>query len=215
MVEEVIAPALAAGKMVVSDRFLLANLVYQGYAGGLDVEGLRVIGRTATTGIEPALTFVLDVPDDVAIGRLNRPLDRMEQQGAAFRAACEKDIWPKPRGNPSESWSSTPLAASTPCKPKSAPRPSGSLNRHDLTADERRMSWQGIAGHDEIVEQFRRALRAGALPARSCLSVPKASASARSPCGWRSACSARRGRPNGSTRATNAPVVASAGRHAS
>ena len=87
LVEEVIAPALAAGKTVVSDRYLLANLVYQGYAGGLDVEVLREIGRTATTGIEPTLTFVLDVADEVAIRRLNRPLDRMEQQGAAFRAA--------------------------------------------------------------------------------------------------------------------------------
>lgn len=90
LVEEVIAPALAAGKTVVCDRYLLANLVYQGYAGGLDVETLREIGRTATTGIEPNLTFVLDVPDDVAVSRLNRPLDRMEQQGAAFRAALRK-----------------------------------------------------------------------------------------------------------------------------
>lgn len=90
LVEEVIAPALAAGITVVSDRYLLANLVYQGYAGGLDVEVLREIGRTATTGIEPNLTFVLDVPDDVAVSRLNRPLDRMEQQGAAFRAALRE-----------------------------------------------------------------------------------------------------------------------------
>lgn len=90
LVEEVVAPALAAGKTVVSDRYLLANLVYQGYAGGLDVEVLREIGSTATTGIEPNLTFVLDVPDDVAVSRLNRPLDRMEQQGAAFRAALRK-----------------------------------------------------------------------------------------------------------------------------
>ena len=87
LVEEVIAPALAAGKTVVSDRYLLANLVYQGYAGGLDIETLREIGRTATTGIEPTLTFVLDVPDQVAASRMSRPLDRMERQGAAFRAA--------------------------------------------------------------------------------------------------------------------------------
>src|SRR5258708_5597376 len=36
LVEQVIQPALAAGKTVVSDRFLLANVVYQGHAGGLD-----------------------------------------------------------------------------------------------------------------------------------------------------------------------------------
>jgi dTMP kinase len=87
LVEEVIAPALQAGKTVVSDRYLLANLVYQGHAGGLDLDELRQIGRAATRGIEPSLTFVLDLPDDVAASRLNRPLDRMEQQGDAFRAA--------------------------------------------------------------------------------------------------------------------------------
>ena len=87
LVEEVIAPALAAGKTVVSDRYLLANLVYQGHAGGLDLDELRQIGGVATKGLEPTLSFVLDLPDDVAAARLNRPLDRMEQQGDAFRAA--------------------------------------------------------------------------------------------------------------------------------
>ena len=87
LVEEVIAPALAAGKTVVSDRYLLANLVYQGHAGGLDLDQLRQIGRVATQGVAPSLSFVLDLPDDVAAARLNRPLDRMEQQGDAFRAA--------------------------------------------------------------------------------------------------------------------------------
>lgn len=87
LVEEVIAPALQAGKTVVSDRFLLANIVYQGYAGGLDVEAIRQVGAIATAGVEPTLTFVLDAPEDVAASRLNRPLDRMERQGDAFRAA--------------------------------------------------------------------------------------------------------------------------------
>lgn len=85
MVEEVIAPALAAGKTVVSDRYLLANVVYQGYAGGLEVATLWEVGRVATAGCEPALTIVLDMPAQVAAGRLSRPLDRMEQQGDAFR----------------------------------------------------------------------------------------------------------------------------------
>src|SRR5690349_333301 len=50
LVEEVIAPTLAAGNVVVSDRYLLANVVYQGYAGGLDVAELWQIGRVATHG---------------------------------------------------------------------------------------------------------------------------------------------------------------------
>ncbi|HWB13628.1 MAG TPA: dTMP kinase [Pirellulales bacterium] len=87
LVEEVIRPALAARKTIVSDRFLLANVVYQGYAGGLDVPSLWEVGRVATDGIEPDLTFVLDIDGETASRRLNRPLDRMERQGDGFRAA--------------------------------------------------------------------------------------------------------------------------------
>ncbi|HVA51237.1 MAG TPA: dTMP kinase [Pirellulales bacterium] len=87
LVEQVIRPALEAGKVVVSDRFLLANVVYQGHAGGLDVPSLWQVGRVATGGLEPDLTFVLDIDDARAAERLARPLDRMERQGEAFRAA--------------------------------------------------------------------------------------------------------------------------------
>src|SRR3990172_436367 len=51
LVDEVIRPALADGKTVVSDRYLLANLVYQGYAGGIDVEAIRRVGTVAVDGI--------------------------------------------------------------------------------------------------------------------------------------------------------------------
>ena len=86
MVEEVIRPALEQGKTVVSDRYLLANVVYQGHGGGLDVATLWEVGRVATGGLMPDLTIVLDVPAEVAAARMARPLDRMEQQGAAFHA---------------------------------------------------------------------------------------------------------------------------------
>ena len=87
LVDEVISPALASGKTVVSDRFLLANVVYQGHAGGLDVAALWQIGHVATGGLDPDLTFVLDIDDARAAARLHRPLDRMERQGDNFRAA--------------------------------------------------------------------------------------------------------------------------------
>ena len=86
MVEEVIRPALEHGKTVLCDRYLLANVVYQGYGGGLDVETLWEVGRVATGGLMPDLTIVLDVPADVAAARITRPLDRMEKQGAVFHA---------------------------------------------------------------------------------------------------------------------------------
>jgi dTMP kinase len=86
MVHEIIQPALAAGKIVLADRYLLANVVYQGHAGGLDVATLWEVGRVATGGIDPRLTFVLDLRADAAARRLARPLDRMELQGDAFHA---------------------------------------------------------------------------------------------------------------------------------
>jgi dTMP kinase len=58
MVEEIIRPALAAGKVVVSDRFLLANVVYQGCGGGLDIEQLWQVGTVATGGLLPDLTLI-------------------------------------------------------------------------------------------------------------------------------------------------------------
>ncbi len=84
LVKQVIDPALAADKTVVSDRFLLANVVYQGYAGGLDVERLWQVGEVATGGLHPDLTIILDMDVVAARGRMDRELDRMEAQGLEF-----------------------------------------------------------------------------------------------------------------------------------
>jgi dTMP kinase len=87
LVDEVIKPALAQNKFVVSDRYLLANIAYQGHARGLNIEELYDIGRCATQGIMPDLTIYLDVPLDIAYKRIDgRPLDRMEKQGYEFHA---------------------------------------------------------------------------------------------------------------------------------
>jgi dTMP kinase len=84
MVRQIIRPALAEGKTVVADRYLLANVVYQGYGGGLDVDTLREVGRVATGGLMPELTVVLDLSAQLAASRLSGEPDRMEQQGDAF-----------------------------------------------------------------------------------------------------------------------------------
>jgi dTMP kinase len=84
LVEEVIRPALSTGKVVVADRFLLANLVYQGHAGGLPIEDVRIVGRVCTAGVLPDCVFVLDISPDEAQRRFVRELDRMEKQGPEF-----------------------------------------------------------------------------------------------------------------------------------
>jgi dTMP kinase len=85
MVDEIIRPALEAGRTVVSDRFLLANIVYQGHAGGLDVEAIRQVGAVAVDGLQPDCTFLLDMDPAVALSRVGRPLDRVESRGAEYR----------------------------------------------------------------------------------------------------------------------------------
>ncbi len=88
LVAEVIRPALSAGQCVLCDRFLLANVVYQGYAGGLNPEELWRIGRWAASGIEPDLTLVLDL-EDVSLARRRKgffpPTDRFEQRDGDYQ----------------------------------------------------------------------------------------------------------------------------------
>ncbi|NLX95503.1 MAG: dTMP kinase [Rhodopirellula sp.] len=102
LVEEVIRPALARGETVVCDRFLLANVVYQGHAGGLAAEELWEVGRIATGGVLPDLTMVLDMPTEAATARLQRPLDRMEQQGAGFHVQVRDGFLKEARRRPEQ-----------------------------------------------------------------------------------------------------------------
>ncbi len=81
LVEELIQPALEAGRTVVSDRFLLANAAYQGHAGGLAADDVWAVGHVATDGVKPDCVFVLDLPVAIAAQRMNREPDRMESQG--------------------------------------------------------------------------------------------------------------------------------------
>jgi dTMP kinase len=84
LVDQVIRPALAAGKTVVSDRYLLANVVYQGHAGGLPVDDLWRVGQVAVDGIEPTRVYLLDMSVADAVRRMNRAPDRMESQGHGY-----------------------------------------------------------------------------------------------------------------------------------
>src|SRR5437588_2961063 len=82
---EVIRPALDAGRIVVADRYALANVVYQGYAGGLDPAMLWELTRLATGGLEADSTLVLDLSPELALSRRKGPADRMERRDAAYQ----------------------------------------------------------------------------------------------------------------------------------
>ncbi|HTT86977.1 MAG TPA: dTMP kinase [Acidimicrobiales bacterium] len=85
-VAEVVAPALAVGRWVVTDRFSGSTLAYQGYGRDLGLEGLRGLVRFAAEGIEADVNVLVDVPVAVAQDRRGRgPGDRFEQAGERFQ----------------------------------------------------------------------------------------------------------------------------------
>lgn len=87
LVAQVIRPALAAGRVVLCDRYADSTMAYQGYGRGLDLGALRVITAFATGGLKPNLTVLLDLEPEVGLGR--RQLgggewNRMDQQELDF-----------------------------------------------------------------------------------------------------------------------------------
>jgi dTMP kinase len=86
LVERVIRPALEAGRVVVSDRFLDSSLAYQGGARGLGIKEVGQVNRFATGGLVPDLTFLLDLPPAAAAARAGER-DRFEDEGVALQDA--------------------------------------------------------------------------------------------------------------------------------
>jgi dTMP kinase len=84
-VTDVIAPALDAGRWVVTDRYAASTLAYQGYGRGLDRAELESLVGWATGGLAPDLTVLFDLPVEVAAARRGDDgADRMESEGLAF-----------------------------------------------------------------------------------------------------------------------------------
>jgi len=85
-VQEVILPALAAGRSVISDRYVDSSIAYQGYGRGLPLELLNAVARLATGGLRPDATFFLDVPIEAGLARASRrgPHDRLEAEALEF-----------------------------------------------------------------------------------------------------------------------------------
>jgi dTMP kinase len=87
LVQAVIRPALEAGRTVLSDRYDLSTMAYQAAGRGLPADVVHAVNRTATRGLTPDLTLVLDVPP--AEGRrrqlaMDKGTDRFEREDAAF-----------------------------------------------------------------------------------------------------------------------------------
>jgi len=101
IVAELIRPALAAGKIVVCDRYADSTLAYQGYGLGLDLDALRAITRFATGGLVPDLTFYVDVPVEVGLARRHRgETNRLDQKAIAYHARVREGFLALVRAEP-------------------------------------------------------------------------------------------------------------------
>jgi len=103
LVREKILPALAAGRVVLLDRYLLSSVAYQGGAGGLGTDTVLAMGRLAVKGAEPDLTLLLDIDPKESLGRLEtHRFDRIEKRHfgyhrdvrRAYLLAAETYPWP-------------------------------------------------------------------------------------------------------------------------
>jgi dTMP kinase len=83
LVSTVIAPALAAGRVVLSDRFVLSTDAYQMAGRGIPAEVVKPANRAAAGGLEPDLTLILDLPPEVGRARqvaAGKRLDRLDAE---------------------------------------------------------------------------------------------------------------------------------------
>jgi dTMP kinase len=90
---EVIRPALAAGRIVLCDRFSDSTIAYQGYGRGLDLDTVRALDARARGGLEPDLTFLLDCSPTAGLARVHKRSgtgDRFEQEALAFHEAVRR-----------------------------------------------------------------------------------------------------------------------------
>lgn len=87
LVEEMILPALQAGKIVIADRFMDSTIAYQGYGRGLDIEFLQELNHLCTGGLKPDLTLLLDIDPEEGQKRRNQDIpDRLEKEGLEFQS---------------------------------------------------------------------------------------------------------------------------------
>jgi dTMP kinase len=84
MMQELIQPALDAGKIVVCDRFVSSTLAYQLGGDGLTADEIRAVAAVALRGVQPDLVILLDMPVEKSSARVQRARDRIEQRPNAY-----------------------------------------------------------------------------------------------------------------------------------
>lgn len=99
-VSEVITPALAAGKVVVCDRFADSTLAYQGFGRGLEIGLIRRLNHEATGGLKPGLTVLLDLAPEAGLAREGAQLDVTGRESLEFHERVREGFLTLARDEP-------------------------------------------------------------------------------------------------------------------
>lgn len=87
LVNEIIIPHLKKGYIVLCDRYYDSSTAYQGYGGKIDLKTINMINKTATGGLNPDLTFLINISIEESIKRKNlikKNEDRIEQKKISY-----------------------------------------------------------------------------------------------------------------------------------
>jgi dTMP kinase len=104
LVDEVIRPGLEKGNVVICDRYADSTIAYQSYGRGLDLETVDIINRTATRGLKPDLTVLLDIAVEGGLARkMTKEHDRFEREDLAFHQKVREGYLKLATGEP-ERW---------------------------------------------------------------------------------------------------------------
>ncbi|MFH0768351.1 MAG: dTMP kinase [Chloroflexota bacterium] len=101
LIKEVIQPNLKSGTVIICDRYTDSTIAYQSYARGLDLEIVKYINNTATQGLKPHLTILLDIPTKEGFARKrDKKHDRFEQEDMSFHKKVREGYLKLAAGEP-------------------------------------------------------------------------------------------------------------------
>jgi dTMP kinase len=101
LLDEIIRPALKAGKIVICDRYTDSTIAYQGYGRKIDIDTIKNIDDIATGALKPDLTVLLDIPISEGFARkTGQEPDRFEKEAQAFHQRVRKGYLKLAAGEP-------------------------------------------------------------------------------------------------------------------
>lgn len=98
--DQIVIPALKAGKLILADRSFDSTTAYQGYGGGIDIDVINWLNKYATQGHEPNLSIILDIKAEKGLENLTGPADKIEARGSEYHKKVREGYLEIAKQNP-------------------------------------------------------------------------------------------------------------------